>query len=417
MNILVFEDDKVLQLYPITVGRAAYAITCASYQLVDLLRELGGPIVAHVRPHMSAIQKLDYPDFKPELDVTETLTLVVNARLAPSRNNYQRLKELFSIDKPSVLMDGDSVAFAVVETSSLVASLETDADLQKAISNLPTDGAKTENCLFNFPHDVIRENMDCFNDNMQMRLESGQYTEVADGVFSATKVELPPNVIFDTSDGPIVFENNVSLGPFSFLRGPVYIGENCKVNEHASIKDGVSLSHTIKVGGEVEGVVVEAYSNKQHYGFLGHSYLGSWINLGAGTCNSDLKNTYGLVNIDYENVGSGAGKISTGMQFVGCAIGDYAKTAINTSIFTGKMIGVGSMLYGYVTSNVPSFVNYAKSFGQMTAMPADVLVTTQKRMFGRRKVPQRPEDIQLVHDMFELTKNQRPQLSSDPITF
>ena len=109
----------------------------------------------------------------------------------------------------------------------------------------------------------------------------------------------------------------------------------------------------------MEAAVVEPYSNKQHHGFLGHSYLGSWINLGAGTCNSDLKNTYGTVNMEYPG-----GKAATGMQFLGCVMGDYSKTAINTGIFTGKVIGVCSMMYGFVTSNVPSYVNYARLFGQ-----------------------------------------------------
>ena len=143
--------------------------------------------------------------------------------------------------------------------------------------------------------------------------------------------------------------------------------------EHAALKDGVSLGHTVKIGGEVEASVIEPYTNKQHHGFLGHSYLGSWINLGAGTCNSDLKNTYGKINIQY-----GEQKVATGMQFLGCIIGDYSKTAINTSIFTGKVIGVCSMMYGFVTSNVPSYVNYARLFGQTALLPADVMISTQQ---------------------------------------
>ena len=115
--------------------------------------------------------------------------------------------------------------------------------------------------------------------------------------------------------------------------------------------------------------IVEPYTNKQHHGFLGHSYLGSWINLGAGTCNSDLKNTYGTVNMEYHGR-----KVATGMQFIGCIMGDYAKTAINTGIFTGKTVGTCSMLYGFVTTNVPSFVNYARSFGQVTELPVEVMV-------------------------------------------
>ena len=389
----------------------AYAITCASYRLIDLLKMIGGPsIVGLVRDHLQSIQSLDFPELANELDTGQKYTLLVNARLAPTRNRFGLLQELVAGAKPVIYTDNGQLAIAVVETESLkgdpMAIIET-------LTNKPDSNAvQADGCLFHFPHDVIRENMDAFNDNMELRLASGSYTEIADGVFSAAPTKLPDNVVFDSGPGPIVFEDNVSFGPYSFIRGPVYIGPNCKVNEHSAIKDAVSLAHTIKIGGEVEGVVIEAYSNKQHLGFLGHSYLGSWINLGAGTCNSDLKNTYGLVNVQYDS-----GKVSSGMQFVGCAIGDYTKTAINTSIFTGKMIGAGSMLYGFVTSNVPCFVNYAKSFDQMTVQPAEVLITTQKRMFARRKVEHRPADIQLVKDMFELTKHERPELSADPLAF
>ena len=74
------------------------------------------------------------------------------------------------------------------------------------------------------------------------------------------------------------------------------------------------------------------------------------------------------------------------MQFVGAIVGDYAKTAINTGIFTGKTIGACSMVYGFVTTNVPSFVNYARLFGQVTEAPVEVMVATQRRMFERRGV-------------------------------
>jgi glucose-1-phosphate thymidylyltransferase len=138
--------------------------------------------------------------------------------------------------------------------------------------------------------------------------------------------------------------------------------------------------------------------------------VGSWVNLGAGTCNSDLKNTYGLVSMEYDGC-----KVSTGMQFIGCIIGDYSKTAINTSIFTGKTIGTCSMVYGFVTTNVPSFVNYARSFGQVTEIPVDVEIAAQARMFKRRHVAQRPCDLQLLHDIYELTRHER-QLANEPLS-
>ena len=200
----------------------------------------------------------------------------------------------------------------------------------------------------------------------------------------------------------MLLDERVSIGPYTYLSGPIHAAADTRVAEHAAIKDRVALGHTVKLGGEVESSIIEPYTNKQHHGFLGHSYLGSWINLGAGTCNSDLKNTYGQINAQY-----GDQKVATGMQFLGCFIGDYSKTAINTSIFTGKVIGVCSMLYGFVTSDVPSFVNYGRTFGQTSQLPMDVMITTQQRMFARRNVEQRECDKQLIRDMYQQTMAER----------
>src|SRR5262249_16536497 len=154
--------------------------------------------------------------------------------------------------------------------------------------------------------------------------------------------------------------------------------------------------------GEVEASIVEPYSNKQHSGFLGHSYVGSWVNMGAGTANSDLKNSYGPITMEY-----GGRKVATGMQFIGCFVGDHAKTAIHTRIFTGKTVGVCSMSYGFVSANVPSFVNYARSLGSLSEVPVEVAAKAQERMFTRRGVQQRPRDAQLLRDLHELTRDER----------
>jgi glucose-1-phosphate thymidylyltransferase len=245
---------------------------------------------------------------------------------------------------------------------------------------------------------------------LEHRIAQGGCREIADGVFVAEGARLGEHLVTDTKAGPIVVEAGAGVGPHGYLRGPVWLGPNCRVNEFAAVKDAVVLGHTTKLGGEIEASIVEPYTNKQHHGFLGHSYLGSWINLGAGTCNSDLKNTYGMVKMEY-----GRRRVDTGMQFVGCLVGDYAKTAINTGIFTGKTIGVCSMVYGFVTTNVPSFVNYARFFGQVTELPPEVMASTQRRMFHRRKVEQRPCDVQLLHEMYALTREER-QLAGEPLS-
>jgi glucose-1-phosphate thymidylyltransferase len=257
--------------------------------------------------------------------------------------------------------------------------------------------------------------MEAILDNLQWRIEKGladrSLQEQQDGVFIAESATIGQYTLTDTSKGPIVIEAKAQVGPYTLLRGPIYIGSKSKILEHSAIKDAVSLGHTTKIGGEVEASVVEPFTNKQHHGFLGHSYLGSWINLGAGTCNSDLKNTYGTVNMEYPY-----GRATTNMQFLGCIMGDYSKTAINTGIFTGKVIGVCSMMYGFVTSNVPSYVNYARLFGQLASLPPEVMVSTQQRMFARRNVEQRGCDIQLLYDMHRMTQNERDGLGDSLIS-
>jgi glucose-1-phosphate thymidylyltransferase len=428
INTLVFEDNRVSDLAPITTSRPAYAITCATYRLIDLIEPIAGPTVGLVRPFLQAIQDNDFDSIASELNETLEWTLVVNARLVPTISNLTLLESLVEqasngLASTKLLTGSDNVVAAAVVPTKLLIGQTSEQQLARIIGlkndddadgqAKPTDNeeSSSEPNLFQYPHDVIRENLAAFKENLAYRIRLGHYQESTFGVYLGNHCSVPENTVFDSSSGPIVIDDNVSIGPFSFFRGPVYVGPNSKISEHASVKDEVSIGHTCKIGGEIEGTIIEAYSNKQHHGFLGHAYLGSWINLGAGTCNSDLKNTYGTVNMTY-----GDKKISTGSQFIGCVMGDYSKTAINTSIFTGKTIGVASMVYGFATTNVPSFVNYARVFGQIGEIPPAVIASTQKRMFDRRGRDQRACDIQLINDMFQMTESERPAaLSPVPI--
>ncbi len=420
MTVLLFEDATVAQLFPVTTARPACCITVGSYRLIDLLRTLDIPLAAIIRPHLRAIVEQDYPDLW-QLNMDRQInsvgpTIVLNARLTPNMPTLSAIRELLQTAvgaSPSIVWDGDQVA-AIINpgwtwqwiSQQSASSVES---LLLAANNFEKKQANFR--LMTFPHEIIAANMQFIGDNLAYRINANSYQQQADGVFLAAGAKLDQFVITDTSKGPIVVDKDAYVGPYTLLRGPIYIGAGAKILEHSAIKDQVSLGHTTKIGGEVEAAIVEPYSNKQHHGFLGHSYLGSWINLGAGTCNSDLKNTYGTVNMEYPN-----GKSATGMQFLGCVMGDYSKTAINTGIFTGKVIGVCSMMYGFVTSNVPSFVNYARLFGQMTTLPPEVMIATQQRMFSRRKVQQRPCDMQLLHDMYRITQNERDKFG-DALAF
>lgn len=400
MNIVLFEDELASQLAPVAAAEPAFAVTCGSYKLAQLAGELG-TVYTVVRKHLAAVETETFPQRVLPKQPLAPPVLVVNARLVPSVIAIERLKAIVGAGREGVVQVGESVAAALVRGGPFEFSKEKLRKLPAMEVELP---------LFEYPHDVLRHHLASCRENLEYRAKSG-YREVRDGLFVAENVTLGEHLVIDTKNGPVVIDHDAAIGPFCFLRGPVYIGPKARVNEHAAIKDCVSLGHNTKVGGEVEASIVEPYSNKQHYGFLGHSYVGSWANLGAGTSNSDLKNTYGTVNME-----CGGRKVSTGMQFVGCLIGDYVKTAINTSIFTGKAIGACSMVYGFVTSNVPSFCNYAKTFGQITDLPAEVMIEIQRRSFARRQVTQRECDIRLIRDLYELARQER-HLPDDPLAF
>jgi glucose-1-phosphate thymidylyltransferase len=414
MSVLIIEDLGVERLAPIVLARLSCGVTCGGLRLVDLLEWSGADCFGLTRSHLQTIQKLDYPMLKdPRLaNGKDRPKLVLSSRLVPNAATFESIRNWLSqrqTPETRWIYDSnspDAEAVGVIhptDTYEEILSIGRNYFGQKAPDKRSSqDSSSMVAQAMKYPHDIIAQHMACLASNLELLISKGEYRQLQDGVFVGSDVSLASPLVLDPKSGPILLERNVQVGPFSLLRGPLYLGAKCKVLEHASLKDGVCAGHTTKIGGEVEASIVEPYSNKQHHGFLGHSYVGSWVNLGAGTCTSDLKNTYGLISMDYPS-----GRTPTDMQFLGCFIGDYSKTAINTSIFTGKWIGVCSALYGFVTSNVPSFTNYAKLFGQVATLPTSVMQSTQQRMFSRRSVVQRPCDIELLHSLFELTRSER----------
>lgn len=415
MSVVLFEDESVAVLDPVAIGKPAFTISCGSYRLLDVALLLEQPLQVRVRPHLVALVAADFATLGSGSLDAHAATLWVNARVVPSVAALGELRRLLASGQPGIVRSGKAVVAAVVppDEQRFGESRELPTAEQFAALGLPPVEARLP--LFEHAHDVIRYHLTTLGGNLDHRIATGAYEQRADGVFVAPQASLGQYVVTDTTGGPIVLEAGASIGPHSFLQGPLHVGPSARVLEYAALKDAVAIGHTTKIGGEVEASVIEPYTNKQHHGFLGHSYLGSWINLGAGTCNSDLKNTYGQVKMEYRGQ-----KVATGMQFVGAIVGDYAKTAINTGIFTGKTIGACSMVYGFVTTNVPSFVNYARLFGQVTEAPVEVMVATQQRMFERRGVSQRECDVRLLHDMYALTTHERQQageaLSLEPLS-
>jgi len=404
MQCVLFEDTFTRHGGPLVSARPAFAVTCGVSNLYRAVRRQFTPVGTVMRDYLAPV----YDRLFPPDDLQAGPTLYVNASFVPDAARIRRLAELADRGEAFMTTHGDRIAAAFLTdgplpeaTSENVASRLLERKLPLAAEDMPT---------IDYPFDVVKHHLAIFEANLRTLVESGRFTERAKNLYVGKDVSIADTAVFHAEDGPIVLDDNARVMDFAYLAGPLYVGKGSRIIERSSVKEHVAIGHTCKIGGEVEASVIEDYSNKQHHGFLGHSYVGSWVNLGAGTSNSDLKNTYGEVR-----VGVGGRIVPSGMQFFGCVIGDYSKAAINTSIFTGKVIGVCAMLYGFVTTNVPSFCNYARSFGQVSEVSPEAALHMQRRMFKRRNVEQTPEDEALMRAVYEATRDERG-MAAEPLS-
>ncbi|HXV90557.1 MAG TPA: hypothetical protein VD707_04260 [Gemmatimonadales bacterium] len=198
------------------------------------------------------------------------------------------------------------------------------------------------------------------------------------GLIAIFGAAVEPGVVFDTTAGPVVLESGVEVKSGTRLEGPLWAGSNTRlvggVLRHAAIGP-----HCV-VRGELAHTVFLGYANKAHDGFVGHSVIGRWVNLGAGTITSNLKNTYGPVRLDVAGH-----RVETGAQFLGSLIGDHAKTAIGTLLSTGTVIGAGASVFDAVRP--PRWVRpFAWGGSSAERMSRDGFLRIAERVLPRRDV-------------------------------
>ncbi len=192
-------------------------------------------------------------------------------------------------------------------------------------------------------------------------------------------VTVAPHVVLDASHGPIHLSRGVDIAPFTHLCGPAWIGPGARLL--GGRLSAVTVGKASRIRGEVEASIIQGWTNKAHDGFLGHAVVGSWVNLGALTTNSDLKNTYGTVRVplgpDVEE--------DTGMQKVGVLLGDHVKTGIGTLLTTGSVVGVGSNLLAGGTL-APRWVSPFSWVTSEATLPVrwEAFVTVARRSMARR---------------------------------
>ena len=257
------------------------------------------------------------------------------------------------------------------------------------------------------PWDLMAQNADQLREDIP-RFFPGYATDdlpgshiLGNGLLSlGTDVVVEPGSVFDVSAGPIRLSNGVVVRSHTRLEGPAFVGPGSTLLG-GSISH-VSIGPVCKIRGELECSVILGYSNKGHDGFLGHAYVGRWVNLGAFTTNSDLKNNYGPVK-----VGGARGPRETGLLKVGCFLGDHVKTGIGTLLNTGTVVGAGSNIFGgrMPPTYVPPF-----SWGtgeDLVDFRLDKVLEVAARAMGRRGMELDEGTAEILRRAWEATRSLR----------
>jgi UDP-N-acetylglucosamine diphosphorylase/glucosamine-1-phosphate N-acetyltransferase len=268
--------------------------------------------------------------------------------------------------------------------------LEDNVACQRLLAEVPEHEFIAKPRLIRYPWDLINANAEMLHygwkqfggrGELQGRVCDGVHILNEKAVHLGSDSTIKPGTVLDAEEGPIFIGERVTIGPNATLIGPCYVGDGCMIRPNATIGEGTTIGPRCKVGGEIEGSIFQGYANKQHEGFLGHSYVAEWVNLGAGTFNSDLKNTYGTVRVPVNGI-----EVDSGQMFVGLTIGDHSKTGIGQMFPTGAVVG-----FGCNVANGALAPKYVPSFTWLTnkgASPYDLdrCIAVAKRVMARRDV-------------------------------
>jgi UDP-N-acetylglucosamine diphosphorylase/glucosamine-1-phosphate N-acetyltransferase len=413
MHLVIFEDKKYEQLYPIALTRAVFELKCGVTSLADKIIKTypSDNLSLFVREYIAPVVKKRFP--KAVINDIKSITgddiLMVNGRIL-----FTSKSEKFS-NKEGWAQDNEDFIYARINKGSLGGfsgeSLEELIDYVK----LKVKEGKVDCKIIDYPWELIDNNPEALVDDFKLMGKSGIEGDMAEGaviygpkdrVYIAKGAEVHPLVCIDTKGGPVFIDEGAAVHPFTRIEGPSYIGPDTIIMG-AKIREGCTIGPVCRIAGELEESIIHGYSNKAHDGFSGHAYVGEWVNLGALTTNSDLKNDYGNVSVVVK------GKpFDTGSTKVGAFIGDHTKTSIGTYFNTGTSVGALCVLIGsggVLPKYIPSgswFMNNAicKGFGFKKT------IETSSKVMARRKVEFTREDAEMLKKVYEISKPDRDVL-------
>lgn len=401
-SLILFEDEGFSDLLPLTYWRSVFELQVGrKLQLDRIAQRLGLPIggvwtrewIAQVAAQRCAAP-VNHPLAGPSILVNGRWLMDGTVKLP---------------NEPTVGVTSDGgLAYIVCDKAlapalaprDLLSQERRDVVLRGVVRN-PVGGR-----LLRYPWEVIRDldSILCADwDTGQAQVESEVRLSCLFGPMEryhiGERVVIHPTAVIDSSSGPIYLGDDVYIGAQAVLEGPLYVGPGSRIHPRAWLHGGNAIGAVCKIGGEVHGCVIHGYSNKQHDGFLGHAYVGNWVNIGAGANNSDLKNTYTSVSAPLRGR-----ETATGMQFFGAIIGDHAKIGINATIPTGAVIGMGVSIAA--TRVLPKFVPSFAWVNDDRVSPGDPLkaLDVAATVMSRRNVEMTDDEVELFLELGQRVK-------------
>lgn len=382
---LVFSDAQYWEDFlPLTFTRPIAEMRCGILTFAERWQKILG------NTEVSYFTETYLQDKFTEPEKKESLFLVTN--FLPTENIIQQIKDL---------KQGEALVY---EDELVAAKINMDGFSLHQIEKM-TD-IKEELVFFKKPSDLFTYNKEAIDFDFELLTHGRTSQELSstNGLLGDKKdlfIEEGAQVEFstlNTKTGKIYIGRNAEVMEGCHLRGPIALCEESKFNLGAKIYGATTIGPHSKVGGEVNNIIIFGYSNKGHDGFVGNSVIGEWCNLGADTNSSNLKNNYGHVKLwSYRTKAFE----DTGLQFAGLIMGDHSKTAINTQLNTGTVVGVASNIFkeGFPPNLIENF-----SWGGFKGderFKLDKAYDVAEKVMARRKVPLTEQDKAIFKYIFD----------------
>ncbi len=411
MRIAFYEDDSVTHLEPIALLRPVFELLCGQFSLRErLLRRFDvSEWGVFVRPELAET----YHELYPAAHVnklrwlSDGTTLLVNGRWLPS---FESLS-LLSLSHNEVGLSGDQVVALALDPDE--ATLLSTHGWDMAVSQLARlRKPRTLNgTMIARPWDLVNHNPKQLEDDFRLLgplagHDFGPHVAVlgpAHTIHVDPTAIVDPFVVIDARSGPVSIGARAAIRSFTALEGPCHVGNDSQLFR-AHVRGGTTIGPVCRVGGEIEASILHSHVNKYHTGFLGHSYICPWVNLGALTTNSDLKNDYSAVRVPLDGE-----LVETGMTKVGCFIGDHTKTALGSLFNTGTSVGVLSMVLPggeLLPKYIPSFSSVWH--GELSeGWDIERALETARVAMSRRDCELTPAMERLLRRVYDQTEEQR----------